>query len=92
MRFRVIDLVDGEEPDLVMIALHEDWAQKLIYCDMEGFFIDQDGNLYLADECGQYAPCPPDRFKVEWVFDLPKGLTDALEVITKALASIEIVK
>lgn len=65
MRFNVIDLTTNKEPDLEVIALNEKWAQGLIYCDMEGFHIDEDGTLCLADECGNYRYCPHDRFKVE---------------------------
>lgn len=68
MRFNVIDLTTGKEPDLEQIALNEEWAKGLIYCDMEGFHIDEDGTLCLADECGKYAYCPHDRFKIEVEF------------------------
>ena len=29
---------------------------------------DEDGNLLLMDECGNYAYCPPDRFQVNFEF------------------------
>lgn len=64
MKFRVIDTKTGKEPDLREIALNEDWAKRLIYCDMEGFAIEDDGTLMLVDECGAYAYCPLGRFKV----------------------------
>lgn len=65
MRFSVIDLLTGKEADISNIALTEEWAKDLIYCDMEGFHIDEDGTLCLADECGKYAYCPHDRFRIE---------------------------
>ena len=68
MRFSVIDLLTGKEPDISNIALTEEWAKGLIYCDMEGFHIDADGTLCLADESGNYAYCPHDRFKIEVEF------------------------
>lgn len=64
IRFNVIDLQTGKYPDIENIALTEDWAKHLTYCDMEGFHIDEDGTLFLADECGNYAYCPHERFKV----------------------------
>ena len=64
MKFDVIDLITGKYPDLEKIALHEEWAKGLIYCDMEGFFFGEDGQLVLADECGNFAYCPDNRFKV----------------------------
>ncbi len=64
MRFSVIDLTTGKEPDLETIALKEDWATGLIYCDMEGFALAFDGMLVLMDECGNYRYCPRGRFQV----------------------------
>ena len=68
MTFDVIDPKTGEYPDLEHIARTEEWAQNLIPCDMEGFCINEDGNLILMDECGNYAYCPPDRFQVNLEF------------------------
>ena len=65
MTFSVIDTTTGEYPDLWKIALEEEWAKRLCYCDMEGFAIEEDGALVLMDECGQCVyPPDPDRFKV----------------------------
>lgn len=65
MTFRVLN-PDGSQADLLQVALDEDWANGLIYCDMEGFAVGEDGSLYLLDECGNYR-CPPEgRFRVEW--------------------------
>ena len=65
-KFQVIDLKTGKEADTEDIALNEDWAQGLMYCDMEGFTIGEDGDLYLLDECGRWNQCPEGRFKVVW--------------------------
>lgn len=62
--FDVIDTKTGEYPDLWVIALKEDWASGLMYCDMEGFAIEEDGTLLLLDECGKQAYCPEGRFKI----------------------------
>ncbi len=64
--FRVIDTKTGKEADTYEIALHEEWAKGLIYCDMEGFAIEEDGTLILIGECGKYAYCPEGRFEVVW--------------------------
>lgn len=66
MKFRVIDKKTGKEADTWNIALNEEWAQSLIYCDMEGFAITEDGNLVLMDECGHVVYCDTERFKVEF--------------------------
>ena len=64
LEFTVIDKTTGKYPDLKQLALKEEWAQNLIYCDMDGFCINEDGNLLLMDECGNMAYCPPERFRV----------------------------
>lgn len=66
MTFTVIDKRTGQEADTREIALKEEWAKHLVYCDMEGFAIEQDGTLILMDECGNYARCPSDRFEIRW--------------------------
>lgn len=63
-KFSVIDNKTGKYPDLYNIALKEDWAKGLMYCDMEGFSINEDGQLILSDECGKFVYCPSDRFTV----------------------------
>jgi hypothetical protein len=62
MKFRVIDNETGKEPDMEQIALKEDWAKGLCYCDMESFAIQDDGEIILCDECGKFAYCPEGRF------------------------------
>ena len=62
--FCVFDKKKNKEADCYKIALKEDWAKCLCYCDMEGFAITQDGVLILLDECGRYTYCPDNRFKV----------------------------
>lgn len=64
--FAVIDLKTGKYSDPCKIAKEEEWAAKLIYCDMKGFAIAEDGDLILVDECGNAAYCPPNRFKIVW--------------------------
>ena len=62
--FDVVDTKTGEYPELEKIALKEDWAKHLMYCDMEGFAIEEDGTLLLLDECGKQACCPAGRFEI----------------------------
>lgn len=64
MNFTVIDNKTGKEADCEKIALTEEWAKGLIYCDMEGFALLEDGTLVLLDECGRFEYCPADRFTV----------------------------
>lgn len=62
--FDVVDTKTGLYPDLEEIALKEDWAKHLMYCDMDGFAIEEDGALLLLDECGRQACCPVGRFEI----------------------------
>lgn len=62
--FDVIDTKTGEYPDLEKIALTEEWARGLVYCDMDGFAVREDGSLILLDECGNCVSCPPGRFEI----------------------------
>ena len=64
--FTVIDTKTGKEADEYNIALHEEWAKHLCYCDMEGWAIENDGSLLLVDECGRFAYADRERFKVVW--------------------------
>ncbi len=65
MKFRVIDILTGKKADQEKIALNEKWARNLMYSDMEGFAIQEDGRLVLLDQCGNYQSCQPGRFAVE---------------------------
>lgn len=62
--FEVIDPLTGVYPDVEKIALREQWASHLCYCDIQGFFIGESGELILADEIGRFAYCPSGRFAV----------------------------
>ena len=64
--FRVIDTKTGKEADIYEIARHEDWAKHLIYCDIDGWAIGDDGSLMLIDDCGRFAYADRERFRVVW--------------------------
>ncbi len=64
MFFDVIDTQTGQYPNLERIALTEDWARGLVYCDVSGFAITDDGCLILMDDCDNVAHPPEGRFKV----------------------------
>ena len=65
-KFTVIDKHTGEYPDVWKIARRCKWAKYLVYCDIEGFALTEEGQLILMDECGNTAYCPSDRFEVIW--------------------------
>lgn len=64
MTFSVIDKTTGEYPDVVKIARTEDWAKHLMWMDISGFALFEDGGLYLMDDCGNTACCPHGRFEI----------------------------
>ena len=64
LEFDVIDKTTSKYPDWEKIAIEESWANGLIYCDMDGIAIREDGTLILLDECGNCVSCPPDRFEI----------------------------
>lgn len=67
IKIEVTDKKTGEYPDLQKIALEESWASNLIYCDIAGFALDEDGDLLLIDDCNNIAYCPSGRFDVKAV-------------------------
>lgn len=62
--FKVIDLKTGTWAIPEVIAANEEWANGLIWCDMEGFAQLEDGTLILCDETGSFVYCPADRFEI----------------------------
>lgn len=75
LEFDVVDTTTGKYPDWERIAREESWAKGLVYCDMDGIAIREDGSLILLDECGNCVSCPPDRFEIRR--RPPEGEADA---------------
>ena len=71
MTFHVIDKRTGKEP--IFDGNHifrESWCKgRLIEHDIDGWYISEDGQLALVDDCCNMAYPPPDRFKI--VYDEP---------------------
>lgn len=66
LSFDVVDTRTGEYPDWERIVLEEEWAEGLVYCDIDGVAIHEDGSLILLDDCGNCVSCPSDRFLVRF--------------------------
>lgn len=49
------------------LAFTEEWAMSLAHYDVQGFLLDEDGHLYLCDDCGCFVQCPLDRFEVRFI-------------------------
>ena len=71
MTFYVIDKRTGKEP--IFDGNHifrESWCKgQLIEHDIDGWYISEDGQLALVDDCCNMAYPPPDRFEI--VYDEP---------------------
>lgn len=63
--FAVIDKKTGKVADVCNIALKEEWAKHLIYCDIDSFAIKENGTLILIDDCNNIAYCPYDMFEIK---------------------------
>lgn len=63
MTFKVIDTKTGKPPTSRVI---DNIAKKngLMEMDIDQFYVGEDGELILADECGKIAYCDTKRFKV----------------------------
>jgi hypothetical protein len=69
MLFEVIDRRTGGAPIFDFNHIFkEKWFKEsnLIYCDISGWGIDEDGNLFLIDDCNNIAYPPRKRFKVRF--------------------------
>ena len=70
--FYVIDKRTGKEPIFDHNHIFkEKWFKEsgLIWCDIDGWYISEDGTLVLVDDCGKVAYPPIDRFDI--VYDEP---------------------
>ena len=67
MEFTVIDKKTGKQADVEKIALTEEWAKGLCYCDIDGFAVTECGDLIMLDDCGRCEYAPEDRFEVRFV-------------------------
>lgn len=63
MTFKVIDKKTGKEPTSRVI---DNIAKKggLMIMDIDQFFVGEDGELALADDCGNITYCDTKRFEV----------------------------
>lgn len=70
IQFKVIDTRTGREPIFDHNHIFkEKWFKQsgLIWCDLEGWAVSEDGVLMLADECGNVAYPPSGRFEVRFL-------------------------
>lgn len=56
----------NNERSLEEYALDEFKDAHLVYCDMEGWALADDGTLLLVDECGNFAYADPARYEVRF--------------------------
>lgn len=64
MMFKIIDRKTGKEPTERVIR---NIAKKggLMEMDIDGFYVGEDGQIILVDDCGRVTWCDMSRFKAE---------------------------
>lgn len=64
MMFKIIDRKTGKEPTERVI---HNIAKKggLMEMDIDGFYVGEDGQIILVDDCGGVTWCDMSRFKAE---------------------------
>ena len=77
--FTVVDTRTGKPADDEWVAINEDWARGLIYCDMEGWYVSEHGEIALLDEC-ESCRYPDEHYELRWNLDALKELVAKLEV------------
>jgi len=81
MTFHVIDTKTGKEPtDRVLTNI----ARKggLMEMDIDGFYVGEEGELVLVDDCGNATWIDPKRFKV--VVDVLDKIRAEIELLSNA--------
>lgn len=66
MTFKVLDTKTGKEPTDRVLT---DIARKggLMEVDIDGFYIGEDGQIILVDDCGNCTWVDAERFKAEFL-------------------------
>ena len=62
--FKIIDRETGKEPTDEVITGGAELG-NLMTCDIEGFYVGEDGQIILVDDCGNCTWLDMNRFKVE---------------------------
>lgn len=80
--FKIIDRKTGKEPtDRVIVAQAR--LGNLITCDIDGFYVNEDGQIILVDDCGNCTWLDVNRFKVEMQYEASPTGEWKKEVIKK---------
>lgn len=86
MTFKVIDKTTGREPTAKVL---ESLAKEggLMEMDIDEFYVGEDGQLVLADECGRIAYVDSDRFAVVLIED---STPDEADRIVKNMRDVKV--
>ena len=49
------------------------YKDQLVYCDIDGFYIGEDGQLVLMDDCGNSVCVDSDDYRITANFEAAKG-------------------
>ena len=90
MTFKVVDTKTGKEPTYRVIY---NIAKKggIMTMDIDQFFVGEDGELVLADDCGNIMYCDTKRFKVvaESLEQEPCGDCISLEAVKNTMFMVQ---
>lgn len=68
MIYEIIDTRTGERAKAYELV-QEPWAEKVRGCGWPALAIDEDGDVMLTDDCGNYDMVPEGRVEVRLVID-----------------------
>lgn len=71
MIYEIIDTRTGERAKAYELV-QEPWAEKVRGCDWPALAIDEDGDVMLTDDCGNYDMVPEGRVELRMVVDREK--------------------
>ena len=59
------DITNADGTPINYDALGRKYKDKLCYCDIDGFYIGEDGQLVLMDDCGASVPVDRGDYRIE---------------------------
>lgn len=71
MIYEIIDTRTGNRANEYELV-QEPWAEKTHVCDWPAFAVEEDGDVMLTDDCGNYDMVPEGRVEVRLVVDREK--------------------
>jgi hypothetical protein len=67
------EIKNADGSDIDYEKLGQKYKDQLIYCDIDGFYIGEDGQLILMDDCGSYVWVERKDYQIRLLPDKPEG-------------------